>query len=300
MLWFSWLSDCDLLSGKNTSSMSFSCSVMSNSLRHTMAYLSFAVSQSLIKLPSIESVMPSNHLILCHLFLMPSIFLSIKVFSNELAFMLPWTAAHLAYLSFTISQSLLKLTSIELVMPSNPLVLCHPLLLLPSIFPSIKVFSNELALCIRWPKYWSFSFSISPSNEYSGLISSRIDWFDLLLVQGILKSLLQHQDSKATTSSTCWGFYFCRRAQGYFYVYPLRQNQDPTPQLLYCFLTVPPLTLYPLPSIISSCPSLPFRTQEGSGRLESIPYKEETEDTEGLGCPGGQQGLAWFHCQRVK
>ena len=209
-------------------------------------------------------------------------------------------AAHLAYLSFTISQSLLKLTSIELVMPSNHLVLCRPLLLLPSIFPSIKVFSNELALCIRWPKYWSFSFSISPSNEYSGLISSRIDWFDLLLVQGILKSLLQHQDSKATTSSTCWGFYFCRRAQGYFYVYPLRQNQDPTPQLLYCFLTVPPLTLYPLPSIISSCPSLPFRTQEGSGRLESIPYKEETEDTEGLGCPGGQQGLAWFHCQWVK
>ena len=185
----------------------------------------------------------------------------------------------------------------DAIKPSCPLSSPSPL---PSIFPSIKVFSNELALCIRWPKYWSFSFSISPSNEYSGLISSRIDWFDLLVVQGILKSLLQHQGSKATTSSTCWGFYFCRRAQGYFYVYPLRQNQDPTLWLLYCFLTVPPLTVYPLPSIISSCPSLPFRTQEGSGRLESIPYKEETEDTEGLGCPGAQQGLAWFHCQRVK
>ena len=140
MLWFSWLSDCDLLSGKNTSSMSFSRPVMSNSLRHTMAYLSFAVSQSLIKLMSIESVMPSSHLILCHLFLVPSIFLSIRVFSNELAFMLPWTAAHLAYLSFTISQSLLKLTSIELVMPSNHLVLCRPLLLCLQSFPASRSF----------------------------------------------------------------------------------------------------------------------------------------------------------------
>ena len=93
-----------------------------------------------------------------------------------------------AFLSFTISQSLLKLMSIELVMPSNRGVLCCPLLLLPSIFPSIKVYSNELALCIRWPKYWSFSFSISPSNEYSGLISFRMDWLDLLAVQGTLKS----------------------------------------------------------------------------------------------------------------
>ena len=97
-----------------------------------------------------------------------------------------------ASLFFTISQSLLKLTSIESVMPSNHLLLCHPLLLLPSTFPSIRVFSNELALCIRWPKYWSFSFSISPSNEYSGLMSFRIDWLDLLGVQGTLKSLLQH------------------------------------------------------------------------------------------------------------
>ena len=155
--------------------MSFSRSVMSNSLQHTMAYLYFAISQSLLKLMSIESVMPSSHVILCHLFLLPSIFPSIRVFSNESALMLLWTGAHLAYLSFTISQSLLKLTSIELVMPSNHLVLCRPLLLLPLIFPSIRVFSNELALCIRWPKYWSFSFSISPSNEYSVLISSRID-----------------------------------------------------------------------------------------------------------------------------
>ena len=91
-----------------------------------------------------------------------------------------------------------KPTSIELVMPSNHLILCHPLLLLPSIFPNIRVFSNESALCIRWPKYWSFSFNISPSNEHPGLISSRMDWLDLLAVQGILKSLLQHHSSKAS------------------------------------------------------------------------------------------------------
>ena len=97
-----------------------------------------------------------------------------------------------------ISQSLLKLMSVESVMLSNHLILCHPLLLLPSIFPSIRVVSNESALCIRWPKYWSFSFGISPSIEYSGLISFRIDWFDLLAVQGILKSLLQHHSSEAS------------------------------------------------------------------------------------------------------
>ena len=109
----------------------------------------------------------------------------------------PWTAARQASLSITSSRSLLKLMSFELVMPSNHLILCHPLLLLPSIFPSIRVFSNESVLHIRWPKYWSFSFSISPSNEYSGLISFRIDWLDLLAVQGTLKSLLQHHNSKA-------------------------------------------------------------------------------------------------------
>ena len=101
-----------------------------------------------------------------------------------------WTAAHQASLSITNSPSLLKLVSIQLVMPSNHLILYCPLLLPPSIFPSIRVFSNESVLCIRWPKYWSFSFSISPSNEYSGLISFRIDWLDLLAVQGTLKSLL--------------------------------------------------------------------------------------------------------------
>ena len=101
-------------------------------------------------------------------------------------------------LSITNSQSLLRLMSIEWVMPSNHLIFFHPLLLLPSIFPSIRVFSNELVLCIRWPKYWSFSFTISPSNEYSGLISFRMDWLDLLAVQGTLKSLLQHHSSKAS------------------------------------------------------------------------------------------------------
>ena len=108
------------------------------------------------------------------------------------------TAAHQASLSFTNSWSLLKLMSIESVMPSNPLTLCHPLLLLPSIFPSIKVFSNESPLCIRRPKYWSFSFNISPSNEYSGLISFRIDWLDLLAIQETLKNLLQYHSSKAS------------------------------------------------------------------------------------------------------
>ena len=103
-----------------------------------------------------------------------------------------------AFLSFTISPSLLKLISTESLMPSNHLILCHSLLLLPSIFPSIRVFSNEPALHIRWPKYWSFSSSISPSNEYSGLISFKINWFDLLAVQGSLKSLLQHHNSKAS------------------------------------------------------------------------------------------------------
>ena len=107
-------------------------------------------------------------------------------------------AAHWTSLSFTISQNFLKLMTFESVMPSNHLILCHPLLLLPSIFPSIRVFSNEWALCIRWPKYWSFNFSISPSKEYSGLISFRMDWFDLLAVQQTLKSLLQHHSSKAS------------------------------------------------------------------------------------------------------
>ena len=113
-------------------------------------------------------------------------------------FVTPWTAPRQASLSNTNSQSLLKLMSIKLVMSSNYLILCYSLLLLPSIFPSIRVFSCESVLCIRWPKYWSFSFNISPSNEYSGLISFRMDWLDLLAVQGTLKSLLQHHSSKAS------------------------------------------------------------------------------------------------------
>ena len=118
----------------------------------------------------------------------------------------PWNAPCQASLSFIISQNLLKLTSIEYMMPSNHLILCHLLLLLPSVFPSIRVFSSESTLHIRWPKYWSFSFNISPSNEYSGLISFRINWFDLLAVQGILKSLLQHHSSKASVLQ-CTAFF---------------------------------------------------------------------------------------------
>ena len=110
----------------------------------------------------------------------------------------PWTAAHQASLSITNSQSLLKLISIESMIPSKQLILYHPLLLLPSLFPSIRVFPNESVLRIKWPKHWSFSLSISPSNEDSGLISFRMDWLDLLAVQGILKSLLQHHNSKAS------------------------------------------------------------------------------------------------------
>ena len=113
-------------------------------------------------------------------------------------FATPWTAAHQASLSITNSWSLLRLLTLESVMPSNHLILCRPLPLLPSIFPSIRVFSDESALRIRWPKYWRFSFSISRSNEYSGLSSFRIDWFHLLAVQGTLKSLLQHHSSKAS------------------------------------------------------------------------------------------------------
>ena len=113
-------------------------------------------------------------------------------------FATPWTAAHQASLSITNFWSLLKLMSIESVIPSNHLILRCPLLLLPSVFPSIRVFSNESVFRIRWPKYWSYSFSISPSNEYSGFISFRIDWFEFLAVQGTLKSLLQHHSSKAS------------------------------------------------------------------------------------------------------
>ena len=122
----------------------------------------------------------------------------VQSLSHVQLFATPWTAASQASLSFTNSWILLTLTSIESVMPSNHLILCRPLLLPPSIFPSIRVFSNESVLCIRWSKYWNFHFSISPSNKYSGLISSRMDWLDLLTVQGTLKRLLQHHSSKAS------------------------------------------------------------------------------------------------------
>ena len=187
--------------------------------------------------------MLSNYLILCCFFpLLLSIFPSIRVFSKELAFCIrwpkywsfnfsissvqslihvqlfstPWTAAHQACLSITNYRSLLKLMSIESVMSSIHFILCHPLLLPPSIFPSIRVFSNDSVLRITWPKYWSFNFNISPSNKYSGLISFRMDWLDLLAVQGTLKNLLQHHNLKSSTfqHSACfmvqlsqlWGF----------------------------------------------------------------------------------------------
>ena len=125
-------------------------------------------------------------------------FSSVQSLSRVRLFVTPWTAARQASLSITNSLSLLRLVSIESVMPSNHRMLCHPLLLLPSILPSIRVFSKESVLCIRWPEYWSFSFNVSPSNEHPGLISFRMDWLYLLAVQGSLKSLLQHHSSKAS------------------------------------------------------------------------------------------------------
>ena len=144
-------------------------------------------------MPWTECLCPSNsYLEASHLQ-----FSSVQSLSHVQLFVTPWTASGQASLSIANSQSLLKLMSIESVMPSNPLILCHPLLLPPSIFPSIRVISNESVLCMRWPKYWSFSFSISSSNEFSGLISFRMGWLGLLTVQGTLKSL-QHHSSKAS------------------------------------------------------------------------------------------------------
>ena len=125
-------------------------------------------------------------------------FSSVQSLSRVQFFVIPWITARQASLSITNSRSLLKLMSIESVMPWSHLILCHPLLLLPTISPSIRVFSNESTLCMRWPKYWSFSFSISPFNEHPGEVSFRMDWLDLLAVQGTLKSLLQHRSSKAS------------------------------------------------------------------------------------------------------
>jgi len=151
-------------------------------------------SGSLFLLQGIFPTQQSNlYLLQCQ-----SVSQSVQLLSHVWLFLTPWTAATQASLSITKSWSLLKFMSIEAVMPSNRLILCHPLLLPHSIFPSIRVSSNESVLCIKWPKYWSFSFSISPSNEYLGLISFRMDWLDLLAVQGTLKSLLQHHTSKAS------------------------------------------------------------------------------------------------------
>ena len=140
---------------------------------------------------------------------------SIQSVSHIQLFVTPWTAARQASLSFISSWSLLKLMSFELVMPTNHLILCRPLLLPPSIFPSIRVFSNESVLHIRWPKYWSFSFSISPSNEYSGIISFRMDWLDLLAAQGTLKSLLQHHSLRP---SILWQTAFFIVQHSYLYM----------------------------------------------------------------------------------
>ena len=141
-------------------------------------------------------------------------FNSVQSLSHVRLFVSPWTAAHQVSLSITNSQSLLKLMSIALVMPSNHLIPCLPLLLLPSIFPSIRIFSNELVICIRWIKYWCFHFSIIPSNEYSGLISLRIDRLDLLAVQGTLKSLLWHHSSK-TSILQCSAFFIVQLLHPY-------------------------------------------------------------------------------------
>ena len=141
-------------------------------------------------------------------------FSSLQLLSHVRLFVTPWTAAHQGPLSITNSQSLPKLMSIESMMPSNHLMLCCPLLLLPSIFPSIRVFSHESALHIRWPKYWRFNFSIIPSNEYSGLISFRMDWLDLLAVQGTLKSLLQNHTSKASILC-CSAFFIVQISRPY-------------------------------------------------------------------------------------
>ena len=179
---------------------------------------------------------------------------SVQLLSRVWLFVTLWTTARRASLSITNSQSLPKLMSIELVMPSNHLILCHPLLLLPPIPPSITVFSNESTLHMRWPKYWSFSFSIIPSNEHPGLVSFRMDWLDLLAVQGTLKSLLQHHSSKA---SILWhsAFFMVQLSHPYMttgktialtrwafvriFVHPLKNNKTRTNQPKPCFCLFP-------------------------------------------------------------
>ena len=163
----------------------------------------------------------------------------VQSLSHVHLFATPWTAARQASLPLTILQSLLKFMSIELVMLCNHLILCCPLLLLPSVFPSMRVFASELTFCTRWPKYWSFSFSIIPSNEYSALISITIDWFDLLAVQGTLKSLLQHHSSKA---SILW-------CSTFFMV-----------QLSHLYMTNGKNTAFTLWTFVHKVMSLPFNT----------------------------------------
>ena len=167
------------------------------------------------KSPDLESRSPSHWIIrkVPYRSFFDHHFSLIQSISRVRLFVTSWTAAHQASLSFTIFRSLLKLMFIESVMPSNHLILWHPLLLL-SIFPSIRVSSIESALCIRWPKYWSFSFSISPSNEYSGLVSFRMDWLDVLAVQGTLNSLLQHYSSKASILQ-CSAFFMVQLSHPY-------------------------------------------------------------------------------------
>ena len=149
------------------------------------------------------------------------IFSSVQLLSHVWLFVTPWTATHQVSLSITNSWSLLKLMPIQSVLPSSHLIFCHPLLLRPSIFPSFRVFFNESVLHTRWPKYWSFSFNISPSSEYSGLISFRMDWLDLLAVQGTLKSLLQHHSSKASILQ-CSAFFIVQ-----FSYYKLKNINNP-------------------------------------------------------------------------
>ena len=149
-----------------------------------------------------------------HKFLLMHQFISVQSLSRVWFFATPWTTACQASLSITNCQSSPKPMSIELVIPSNHLILCCPLLLLPSIFPSSRVFSNESALCIRWPKYWSFSFNISPSDEHPGLICFRMDWLDLLAIQGTFKSLLQHHSSKASVLQ-CSAFFTVQLSHSY-------------------------------------------------------------------------------------
>ena len=175
---------------------------------YSFQYINFLFIQQLLFIHSCNNVFQASP------WVRNSQFSSVQPLSYVQLFVTPWTAAHQASLSITNSPSLLKFMSTQSVMPSNHLILCRPLLLLPSVFPSIKVFSNESTLHMRWPKYWSFRLSISPSNAYSGLISFRMDWLDLLAVQGTLKSLLQHYSSK-TSILQCSAFFIVKLSHPY-------------------------------------------------------------------------------------